>query len=205
MPMKSLLFITALLLTVFGQSFAQRTPLKSGEKAPSIKFQDVQGNSYKLADMLKDNKKVLLCFMRPVWCPVCNARTNELKENYKALKEKGYEVVVIYPSPLETMKSYVTDYDLPFIVVADPSEELYGQYQVEKSQRKITAYLKHKEAKQKMKKGNQLYKEKGKKYAKKGDEHGPLVPADFVVDPAMNLLNVYYGEFMGDHLPLDTL
>lgn len=143
--------------------------------------------------------------MRPVWCPVCNARTNELKENYKALKEKGYEVVVVYPSPLETMKGYVTDYELPFIVVSDPTEALYGQYQVEKSQSKIMAYLNHKEAKAQMKKGKQLSKEKGKSYSKKGDEHGPLVPADFVVDPAMNLLNVYYGEFMGDHLPLDTL
>lgn len=58
--MKQLLLMAALLLSIFSQANAQRTPLKSGEKAPNTKFQDVQGKEYKLQDMLKENKKVLL-------------------------------------------------------------------------------------------------------------------------------------------------
>jgi peroxiredoxin Q/BCP len=198
----SILFLVA---SIIGSTTAQRSPLESGSKAPNTKFSDIDGTEHKISNIVKENDKVLLCFMRPVWCPVCNARTHELIDNYTRLKEKGYEIIVIYPTPAATLKQYVTDLQIPFTVVSDYNEELYGLFQVEKDSKKIMAYAKHEDGKKRMKKGKQLYKDKGKKYPVKGDKHGPLVPADFVLDKNQKLLNVYYGEFMGDHLPLDTL
>lgn len=201
--MKKLFSILFLLSVLISAASAQRTPLKSGDKAPNTKFSDINGTEYKLSDLVKNNDKLLLCFMRPVWCPVCNARTHELIENYERLKAKGFEIIVVYPTPAETLKEYVEDQKVPFTVVSDYNEELYGLFQVEKDSKKIMAYMKNEDGKKRMKKGKELYN--GKKYPMKGDNHGPLVPADFVIDKDQILLNVYYGEFMGDHLPLDTL
>jgi peroxiredoxin Q/BCP len=201
--MKNLFSILFLVAFFIGAANAQRNPLASGTKAPNTKFSDIEGKNYKLSDIVKDNDKVLLCFMRPVWCPVCNARTHELIENYDRLKEKGFEVIVIYPTPAATLKEYVSDLSIPFVVVSDYNEELYDLFQVEKDSKKVMAFSKHEAGKRRMMQGKKLYK--GKKYPMKDDKHGPLVPADFVLDKDQKLLNVYYGEFMGDHLPLDTL
>jgi peroxiredoxin Q/BCP len=199
--MKQLLLLLALSFVSF-QIQAQNPDFESGGKAPKCKITDVNGETYKLNSFAKDGKKVLLCFMRPVWCPVCNQRTHELIENYERLKEKGYEIIVIYPSPKATMKNYVKDYNIPFIVVSDYEEELYELFGIEKSNQKVMAFSKHKEGKRRMKEGKKLSK---KKYPRKGDKHGPIIPADFVIDTDYKFLNIYYGEFMGDHLPVDTL
>lgn len=205
--MKQILTISFLVTFAFIQLFAQteRVPLKEGEKAPNVKFEDLKGNNYKLSDLMKDDKKVLLCFMRPVWCPVCNARTHELVERYDSLKSIGYEIIVIYPSPVETLRDYAKDLSLPFIVVSDFEEKLYGQYQVEKSQQKFISSMTKKESNLRAKKGSKLMKENKQKYPTKGDRHGPLVPADFVMDANLKLLRVFYGEFTGHHLPLEEL
>jgi len=205
--MKKILGTSFLVIFAFIQLFAQteRVPLKEGDKAPNIKFEDLKGNNYRLSDLMKDDKKVLLCFMRPVWCPVCNARTHELIERYGSLKSLGYEVIVIYPSPVETLRDYAKDLSLPFIIVSDFEERLYGQYQVEKSQKKFISSMTKKESNVRAKKGSKLMRENNQKFPIKGDRHGPLVPADFVVDADLKLLRVFYGEFTGQHLSLDEL
>lgn len=195
-----------LLLLICGLGFiqlnAQNKDFESGKKAPKCKITDINGETYKLNSFAKEDKKLLLCFMRPVWCPVCNQRTHELINNYDRLKEKGYEVVVIYPSPEATMKNYVKDLDIPFIVVSDYEEELFEIFGIEKSTKKVMAFSKHKDSKKRMKEGKKLYE---KKYPRKGDKHGPIIPADFVIDTDFKFLNIYYGDYMGDHLPVDTL
>lgn len=197
---KAILFL--LVLFTFSQLKAQNPDFQSGTKAPKGKITDINGNSYKLNSFAKDGKKILLSFMRPVWCPVCNQRTHELQENYARLKEKGYEVIVVYPSEAAVMKSYSKDLDLPFIVVADPEEKLYKQFGIEKSKAKVLAFSKHEQGKRRMKKGKAL---RIKKYEAKNKAHGPIIPADFVIDTEYKFLNIYYGEYLGDHIPVDTL
>ncbi len=195
-------FLILCLAFVFSYTMQAQGSFTTGDKAPKCKITDINGNTYKLKQLVKENEKLLICFMRPVWCPVCNQRTHELIENYERLKEKGYEVIVVYPSPVETMQRYAKDLDIPFIVVSDYEEELYQLFGVEKSTKKLMAYRKHKQGKKRMKEGKALAT---KKYPRKGDKHGPIIPADFVIDADYKFLNVYYGEYMGDHLPVDTL
>jgi len=194
-----LLFCLAISIGLMGQN---PVPLKAGSKAPNSILKVINGKTSKISDHLKQNQKVLLCFMRPVWCPVCNHRTHELIENYSALKEKGYEVIVIYPTPANTLKGYVEELEIPFMVVSDFNEKLYNMYHIERSSRKIRAALVKKEGKRRMQLGRKLY---NRKYTRKNDKHGPLVPADFVISSNRELLQTYYGEYMGDHLAIDQL
>lgn len=204
--MKQLLFtfLSIILLSNFVLAQDQIGPqLKSGSKAPVDNMVDLKGNKLKFNDLLKDNKKILVCFLRPVWCPVCNKRTHELIDEYSKLKEKGYEVLVVYPTPEATLKEYVGNLKIPFIVVSDYKETLYNAFMVEKSSKKFLKSIFTKASMKMGKEGAKLYK--GKKYPVKGDKHGPIIPADFVIEKNNILLNVYYGEYNGDHLPLDTL
>ncbi len=184
--------------------------LNEGQAAPKFKAKDVHGNSLKLSKFFKEDKKVLLVFLRHAWCPVCNFRTHELIKHYDALKNKGYEVVVVYESKQKQLIDFVNDYELPYNVIADPEGKIYKSYKVERNLQKV---IKDFETNPKVgelaKEGMSHYaKKKGKKHSdyKADDEQGSdLIPADFVLDTKGNIETVYYGKFLGDHLPIKDI
>jgi len=198
------IYAVLILLAMFitESSYAQRTALESGTKAPNPKLTPLDGKAMKLYEYVRNNDKVLITFLRPVWCPVCNLRTHEMIDNYKKLKEKGYEVIVVYPTPSDKLTQYAADLNIPFVVIADYEERLYRLFQIEHSKQKVRAGLKNKRGKKRIAAGRKLQK---KKYQKRETKQEDLISADFVIDSEFNLLNVYYGEYMGDHLPVDTL
>ncbi|WBM74080.1 peroxiredoxin-like family protein [Saprospira grandis] len=179
--------------------------LQEGEKAPLFKTEDVYGELIKLKKILKSNEKTLLVFMRHAWCPVCNLRSHELIDNYKNLQAAGYEVVVVYESPQEQLIRYVEDHELPFKVIADPQALLYKEYKVERNAEKLKASLGRKETLAHIEKGKKMYKKEFKSYMAKGESVDALIPADFVLDKKGRILKAYYGDYLDDHLPLNTL
>jgi hypothetical protein len=147
---------------------------------------------------------VLLTFLRPAWCPICNARTHELRENYEAMKAKGFEIIAVYPSTENELKGYVKDLDIPFVVIADPEEELYRLYGVERSKEKFNQTLKEDKALEAIKKGKELYEKNGNDYGGLREVEEPIIPADFVL-VGDNVQQVHYGDFIGDHIAIKTL
>ncbi|MCH2042901.1 MAG: AhpC/TSA family protein [Saprospiraceae bacterium] len=210
--MKKLSSFALLVMAFISMAFAWNSPqnnerLKSGDKAPSIKTEDVLGNTINVKKMVKD-QKVLLVFLRHAWCPICNNRTHELIQNYDALKKKGYEVIVFYQSPKDRLIRYVEDYKLPFRVVADPDQVYYKMYELEFDQKKVLAESKNNEVTTALKKkGMKLIGgKKGIKKYKTGKEKGmDLIPGDFVIGKKETIEKAFYGKFLGDHLALDDL
>ncbi|WP_052596205.1 peroxiredoxin-like family protein [Aureispira sp. CCB-QB1] len=178
--------------------------LQEGSKAPNFVTKDVLGNQIKLNKVLKD-KNVLITFLRPAWCPICNARTHELINSYQEMKEKGIEVIAIYPSSEEELQGYVKDMNIPFTVIADPDEELYKLYGVERSVAKYKRTLKEKKALEAMKKGQDLYKENDNNYGGLREVQAPIIPADFVISQAKVIETAHYGDFIGDHIPVNDI
>ena len=97
--MKHLIFI--ILVTVFSTySFSQinNDHLDIGEKAPSIIGVDQFDQAINSAEVLKD-QKVLLVFYRGNWCPHCRKHLASLQENLETLTKKGLFVIVPRTAP----------------------------------------------------------------------------------------------------------
>lgn len=174
--------------------------LKNGENAPTFVTKDVLGNKVHLKKMLK-NSNVLLTFLRPAWCPICNARTHELIESYEEMKKQGYEIIAVYPSTSEELKGYVKDLNIPFTVIADPEEELYRLYKVERSKDKFERTLKEEKALKAIDRGKKLYEKHGNDYGGLQNVEEPIIPADFVLNKGeQKIQTAYYGAYIGDHM-----
>ncbi|MGH1339373.1 MAG: peroxiredoxin-like family protein [Aureispira sp.] len=197
-----LLLFTVLLIWTVNVEAQQK--LTKNVKVPNISTKDATGENVNLQKILKENDRVLICFFRPVWCPICNKHTHDLIARYEELQKKGIEVVAIYPSNAEVMAQYVKDSKIPFPVISDPNEELYKRYAIERSLQKMRATLDHADAKEEMEAGVKLFH--GKNYEKKEDErYDSIINADFVVKANRILEVAYYGDYIGDHYDLNKL
>lgn len=178
--------------------------LKAGNKAPNFVTMDVLGNKVKLHKILKESN-VLITFLRPAWCPICNARTHELINSYKEMKAKGIEIIAVYPSSEEELRGYVNDIGIPFTVIADPDEELFKLYGIERSEAKYKRVKKEERALNAMKKGMKLYEEHGNNYGGAQEVTAAIIPADFIIGQSKTIKVAYYGAFLGDHIKLNNI
>ena len=104
------------------------THLKIGDKAPPINSIDQNGNKITLAEF--EGKKVLLYFYPKDMTPGCTVQSCNLRDNYKALLDKGYIVLgCSADSPARHIK-FIEKYDLPFSLISDESKEVVNAYGV---------------------------------------------------------------------------
>ena len=170
---------------------------KSGDKLPELLLSPVYGDSIKTTAL--KGKKILITFNRYVSCPLCNFRTHELLEHYDTLKQNGLVIISVYESGKETLTQYTTKEEIPFIMIADPKEILYRQFNVTKSWWKTFIGL-FNHYRQKHSAGKKLFKSKYER-----DGHLNRIGADFLIDESGIIHTAYYGKFVGDHLPIDEI
>ena len=175
------------------------TAIEVGQTAPEIITKDIAGNPVHLDALTKDGK-VVLSFMRYAGCPVCTYRVHELKQQHESLKAQGYTLIVVFESSPEVLLQYQREFDLPFTIIADPSNRLYDAYAVETSAGKMLKTSRQKEINQQFKAGKEMYANKYKR-----DGKMTRIGADFVIGPGRVVLKVHYGAHIGDHLELSTL
>jgi hypothetical protein len=108
-------------------------------------------------------------------------------------------MLAIYESTAENMKQYVDGERLYATMVPNPDQRLYKLYEVERSVGKMMKGMFH-GAMGKMKKGKRLFKKEIKQ-----DGNSNRIGADFLIDEKGNIATAYYGKFIGDHLPIDTI
>ena len=171
--------------------------LSAHQPSPLFKTKDVYGHDIDLKKLL--GKKIYLAFERNAGCPVCNLHTHELLKQSEFFKSNSAVVILIYESPVEKMKEYLGDNTYPFHFVADPQNNLYDQYGIEKSMLKVLKSLFH-GLMTKVRQGTKLFKKPMKQ-----DGNMTRIPGEFIVDEDGTLSLVHYGAFVGDHLPLNTL
>lgn len=166
------------------------------QQAPAFRTTDVNGTVIDLTSLRGD--QVYLSFERNAGCPVCNLRTNQLLKQSQYFLDRNIKVIMVYESPLEKMKEYLGDSQYPFHFIADPKNELYNKYGVERSMGKVMKSIIHGIVGKAMK-GRKLFKKPLKQ-----DGHMDRIPAEFIIDCGKIKL-AHYGEYVGDHMPLETL
>ena len=104
------------------------TSVIEGSKAPAFKVKDQNGNIVSLADL--KGKKVVVYFYPEDDTPTCTVQACNLRDNFGLLKKEGIVVLGISPDEEKKHKKFITKYELPFTLIADPSHSIIDKYGV---------------------------------------------------------------------------
>lgn len=102
--------------------------LSEGKKAPAVKLKDQNGKTVSLADFA--GKKVVIYFYPKDMTSTCTVQACNLRDHFDLLRKNGIVVMGISPDDVDTHKKFETKNDLPFILLADPKQEVLKKYGV---------------------------------------------------------------------------
>lgn len=100
--------------------------LKVGDKAPDFSVNDQDGNSVKLSDFL--GKKVVLYFYPKDMTPGCTLEACNLRDNYKSMTKRGYEILGVSTDNETTHRKFIEKERLPFRLLADTEKAIHQSY-----------------------------------------------------------------------------
>ena len=93
-----------------------------GEKAPEMLGINEKGETILLSQY--QGKKVVLYFYPKDNTSGCTAEACSLRDNYAALKDKGYEVIGVSVDNEKSHQKFIEKYELPFTLIADTDKKL---------------------------------------------------------------------------------
>lgn len=91
--------------------------LKEGDKVPAFTAKDQDGNTINLSDY--SGKKLIVFFYPKANTPGCTAEACNLRDNYKALQDEGYELLGVSADSQKKQSNFKNKYDFPFPLLAD--------------------------------------------------------------------------------------
>lgn len=100
--------------------------LREGDTAPDFAARNQHGNLIRLSDFR--GKKVVLYFYPQDFTPTCTVQACNLRDNYAALKKKGYEVLGISPQDEASHQRFAQRHQLPFTLLADTDKAISKKY-----------------------------------------------------------------------------
>jgi thioredoxin-dependent peroxiredoxin len=100
--------------------------LKVGDKAPDFTVNDQDGTPVKLSSLR--GKKVVLYFYPKDMTPGCTAEACNLRDNYKAMIKKGYEILGVSTDSEKSHKKFIEKEKLPFRLLADTNKTIHDSY-----------------------------------------------------------------------------
>ena len=104
------------------------TTLEKGDKAPDFSGYVEEDKKVQLSDFA--GQKLILFFYPKDDTPGCTKEACNLRDNYKDLKEKGFQLLGVSPDKLAKHAKFKEKYDLPFPLLADPELETIKAYGV---------------------------------------------------------------------------
>ena len=102
------------------------TSLEAGTKAPDFTARDENGKSIRLSDF--KGKKLVLYFYPADLTPTCTEEACNLRDHFKELKKKGYEVLGVSKDDERSHLKFQAKHQLPFSLLADTGLELIKAY-----------------------------------------------------------------------------
>lgn len=96
-----------------------------GDKAPEVLGVNEKGEQILLSHYR--GKKVVLYFYPKDNTSGCTAEACSLRDNYSALKDKGYEVIGVSVDSAASHKKFIEKHELPFTLIADTEKSLVNE------------------------------------------------------------------------------
>ena len=100
--------------------------LTIGSKAPDFTVNDQDGKKVTLKEL--KGTSVVLYFYPKDMTPGCTAESCNLRDNYKALKARGYEVFGVSTDDERSHRKFIEKEKLPFRLLADTDKKLHEAY-----------------------------------------------------------------------------
>ena len=104
------------------------TTLKVGDKAPSFKSIDQDGEEHNLSDY--SGKKIIVFFYPKASTPGCTAEACNLRDNYSELQAKGFEILGVSADSAKRQSNFRNKYEFPFPLLADEEKEVINAFGV---------------------------------------------------------------------------
>lgn len=102
--------------------------LKVGDKVPNFESVNEQGQTIKLSDY--KGKKLIVFFYPKANTPGCTAEACNLRDNYKLLKEKGYELLGVSADSVKKQSNFKNKFNFPFPLLADEDKTVINAFGV---------------------------------------------------------------------------
>ncbi|CAI8403831.1 MAG TPA: thioredoxin-dependent thiol peroxidase [Flavobacteriaceae bacterium] len=102
--------------------------LKVGDKVPNFSVTDQDGNTITMQDY--QNKKVIVFFYPAASTPGCTAEACNLRDHYKDLQDKGYDIIGVSADTEKKQSNFRNKYDFPFPLLADTNKDVIQAFGV---------------------------------------------------------------------------
>ena len=102
--------------------------LKQGDKVPNFTVNDQDGNAVSLSDY--KGKKLIVFFYPKASTPGCTAEACNLRDNYKVLQDKGFELLGVSADSEKRQSNFKNKYEFPFPLLADEEKEIINAFGV---------------------------------------------------------------------------
>ena len=106
---------------------ADSSPMpEKGDKAPLFKGKTQSGDTFDLTSY--KGKRVALYFYPEDFTPGCTTQACNLRDGYQDLLDAGIAVLGVSPDDVEKHQQFVSEYKLPFPLIADPNRKIMERY-----------------------------------------------------------------------------
>ena len=102
--------------------------LKQGDAVPNFTAKDEQGNTISLSDY--KGKKLVIFFYPKASTPGCTVEACNLRDNYKALQEEGFELMGVSADSAKRQANFKNKYEFPFPLLADEDKTVINTFGV---------------------------------------------------------------------------
>lgn len=102
--------------------------LKVGDKVPNFSVNDQDGNLVSLSDY--QGKKLIVFFYPKANTPGCTAEACNLRDNYKELQNKGFELLGVSADSEQKQTNFKNKYSFPYKLLADQNKEVINAFGV---------------------------------------------------------------------------
>jgi len=127
--MKHITLVT-LIMSLFSLSLSAKGPLNVGDTAPAVTVTTHLGETIDMGDLYAKGSVVVYFYPRS-FTGGCTKQACNIRDNYDALKTAGVTVVGVSNDPVDKQKSFIDEYSLPFILIADVEKTLGSAFQVD--------------------------------------------------------------------------
>ena len=104
------------------------TTLKVGDQAPNFKAQNEKGKTISLDDY--KGKKLIVFFYPKANTPGCTLEACNLRDNYKTLKDRGYEILGVSADNQKRQSNFKDKFNFPYPLIADVDKEVINAFGV---------------------------------------------------------------------------
>ncbi len=102
--------------------------IKIGEKVADVELLASNGAVIKLSDFV--GKKLVLYFYPRDMTPGCTQESCDFRDFNNQFSRYNVEVIGVSPDDLESHQQFAAQYELPFLLLSDPDQELCRQFGV---------------------------------------------------------------------------